>query len=419
MSEQPFSPGAESAATSSHLLHVSLLHTISKIPRLVVGPCTAIKLPEWVSETVRDSGGGTCAILVGARFFERGEYPQLVVKMILKDMPKAPIFHVANEPSDLLIDEMIAKCRRLGNVRAVVSIGGGSVLDAGKALAAMLCEDSPTKEFLEGVGTRKPSGKILPWFAAPTTAGTGSEAATNAVLSRPGPNGFKRSLRHPSYKAAGVALDPKLMERTPRAVIAASGMDALTQLIESWSSMRVPAVLAPVLEEAIVLVYQTLPVAVRDAPNLKISDLQRLLIGAFVSGVGLSTAGLGTTHGLAGTIGALTNAPHGIVCARLMAPALRETLNWLEAHAEQSEAANALANFERLGKRLASDSGCAWRTPFDQMLSWADAFKIPTLREFGLDEDRIAKVVANGSDRNSPAALGASVWRKILQEAIG
>jgi|GEM_PF-400311 len=395
---------------------IAPLSEISGVARVVSGAGCWEVLLEWIRRTA--DPGGRVALVTGERIFQRGGAAAALAGEILAGSPGSPHFRVGGEPDDRLVDRMVKAVRRTGGAAAVVSVGGGSALDAGKALAAMLCEEGDTMDFLEGVGTCKPSGRMLPWFAAPTTAGTGSEATTNAVLSRPGLSGFKRSLRHASYRAAGVVLDARLAVGAPALQVAASGMDAFTQLFESWSSRRVPADLEPWLESALVAAYRALPGAVAAAPDGDHKLTGILLEAAFLSGVGLTRAGLGTTHGLAGTIGAVSRAPHGIACARLMGPAIRETLDWLVLHSDEPPAAAALEKCRRLGRKLSSDGG-DWWNPFYRMAGWAREFGVPPLGIFRIGRARFERILQAANDRESPAALGRAAWERILHEAIG
>ncbi len=297
----------------------------------------------------------------------------------------------AGEPSDLWVDDARAALGSEG-VEAVVSIGGGSALDAGKALAVMCREEGATRELLEGVGTRAPRGEMLPWFALPTTAGTGSEASTNAVLSRPGPGGFKKSLRHPAFRAAAVFLDAELLAGLPAAQAAASGMDALTQLFESWLSRRCPAELAPRLKEALLRADRALPRAVAGEEAAR----QEMLESAFWSGLGLSRAGLGTVHGLAGPIGARTGLSHARICARLFGPWIGE-LWGMPAAAERLEELRAAGGRPGAWEDLAGRLGVA---PLG-----------------GLEGDAREAVLAAGSDRDSPFPIGRAGWERLLDLA--
>jgi alcohol dehydrogenase class IV len=368
------------------------LEQLSGIGRIVRGPGSAAILADWLREHRR------VALVTGAGLETRGGAPANLARGVFG----AVRLTLGGEPSDLWVDEV--RARLCGQpVDAVVSLGGGSVLDAGKALAALLCEDGPAIDFLEGVGTRKPSGRSLPWFALPTTAGTGSEASTNAVLSRPGPGGFKRSLRHPAYRAAGVVLDAELCQGAPSALTAACGMDAFTQMLESFLSTRVPIELEPVLEAALVRAYHALPRLVHGENT---ADRQTMLEAAFLSGVGLTRAGLGTVHGLAGPAGACAKVPHGIACARFFGPSLRETRRWLAENPHPP-------TLEKL-RRLAASG-----VDFDALERWADDFGLPFLRGHGLGEAEQNAILAAASDRDSPARLGPEVWARVLREAVG
>ncbi|MCC5839895.1 MAG: iron-containing alcohol dehydrogenase [Opitutales bacterium] len=371
----------------------------------------AKSLPDWILSL---ADRPTVTLVTGAQTIERSEMAQdLICRLAL--VAKLIHLRVGGEPSDEWVDAARKEVRAMGDTTCVVSIGGGSALDAGKALAALLCEKAPSIEYLEGVGFRNPSGKMLPWFALPTTAGTGSEASTNAVLSRPGSTGFKRSLRHPAYRPSGVWLDPNLTATCTPAVIASCGMDAFTQLFEAWSSTQVPADLAEVLEDALVAVYRHLPSLVEGTATDPTHAREALLIAAFLSGLGLTRAGLGTAHGLAGPIGAVVPIAHGLVCARLAGPCLRETVEWLRANPQGRHATKALGKMTRLRERLAPYSPGS-TDAFADIQGWADRWELPRLGEVGLHPAHHPGVLRLASDRNSPAQLGPTVWKAILAE---
>ncbi len=356
----------------------------------------------WLPETTIFTGPGSAedllkilpdrnlAVITGAGTATRPGAAKALLQS-LRQRPGSHIFTLHREPSDLWVDSL-RETLRGRSISGVVSLGGGSVLDAGKALAALHGETKPTLSYLEGVGDTAPSGAFLPWFAFPCTAGTGSETSTNAVLSRPGPDGFKKSLRHPDYRAAGIALDPSLTRTLPPFWTAACGMDAITQLFESWSSVRCPPDLKPLLEDALDRAIRALPRAVDASPDASPEERLLLLEAAFASGIGLSRSGLGTCHGLAGPVGARRSIPHAIVCARLMGPCLRETLPFLP--------------------------DAPIKTLLTQTLDWAERFRIPPLSDYGWTRDDTEAILPLASDRNSPATLGPEIWRCILNETV-
>lgn len=358
------------------------LRSLSGVSGLFHGPGSAARLMQCLP-------AGRLAIVTGTGLPAQPGPGKVLLERLCQEFDTVHL-PLDSEPSDLWVDQARERLKDT-HPAAVLSLGGGSVLDAGKALAAMLCEPEPTLRYLEGVGDLRPSGAMLPWFALPTTAGTGSEASTNAVLSRPGPDGFKKSLRHPGYRAAGITLDAELSQGLPPLWTAACGMDAVTQLFESWSSVKCPPDLKPHLEEALARAIASLPRAVDDAPDSALEDRQTLLDAAFLSGIGLSRAGLGTCHGLAGPIGGRRPLPHAIVSARLMGPCIRETLPFLPE--------SPLLPLLR------------------QTLSWAERFRIPSLAAAGWTQEDTEAILPQAGDRNSPAALGPEIWRNILQTA--
>lgn len=400
--------------------------------KIATGSNCSEELFEWL-ETCEQ---GTLAVVHGAGLPTRGDpATTFLSRLVSLYSGRVLLLPLSGEPSDRWVDDArseLGKCK--GKIRGVLSMGGGSALDAGKALAALALEPEPTIRYLERVGDLSPTGIMLPWFAIPTTAGTGSEASTNAVLSRPGHGGFKRSLRHPSYRAQGIVLDPEFLRHAPLAVLAPSAMDALTQLLESWSSKRISSALKiresstpertepsslllceldSQLASAIQYTVAAMPRVLRAPSQRDPADVLNLQLGALWSGLGLTLAGLGTTHGLAGLAGALTKVPHGIACARIMGPAWRETLARLHRDAATDPVcADALLRIHALEATLPE-------TNWSAILGWADEYEIPFLGNFGVGSAEIDAIVAGGSDRESPAKLGADIWRKILTEATG
>jgi len=234
-------------------------------------------------------------------------------------VPIAGRFHVAGEPTTEMVDAAAKVCRT-GQGAIVVACGGGSVIDCGKAVAAMAKNPGSVRAYLEGVGKESLTARPLPVVAIPTTAGTGSEATRNAVLSVPD-LGIKRSLRHPDLVPEVAILDPQLTWSSPPQVTAASGMDALTQLIESCASTKRRP-------ETTSLALQVLP-AIRAAltacyhhPDSS-EERAAMSASAFLSGVCLANSGLGLVHGIASGLGALKDLPHGLICAVLLPHVLR------------------------------------------------------------------------------------------------
>ncbi len=228
-------------------------------------------------------------------------------------------FQVPGEPSTEMVDQAAAACRKC-EAGIVVACGGGSVIDCGKAVAAMATNPGSVRNYLEGVGQETLSRRPLPVVALPTTAGTGSEATRNAVLSVPD-LGMKRSLRHPDLIPELVILDPELTWTSPPSVTAASGMDALTQLIESCASVKRRP--------------QTTELALQGLPPIRVAlatcyrkpeaaaERAAMSASAFLSGVCLANSGLGLVHGIASGLGASKDLAHGFICAVFLPHVLR------------------------------------------------------------------------------------------------
>jgi alcohol dehydrogenase class IV len=225
----------------------------------------------------------------------------------------------ATEPSVRSLDSA-AETTSSFAPEVIVAVGGGSVLDTAKALSALLRYPAPVARYLEGMeGALPVPGPGIPWVAVPTTAGTGAETTKNAVL-KSGALGLKRSMRSPFLLANAVIVDPQLTLTLPLSVTGASGLDALTQLVEAYVSRGTNAYVQSVIEGAFAPMLEAL---VKLPSNPKDPVLRsQACYGSLVSGIALANAGLGAAHGFAAAVGGLYGVPHGLACAVFLPPVL-------------------------------------------------------------------------------------------------
>lgn len=208
--------------------------------------------------------------------------------------------------------EAVRECARKEGCDLIVAVGGGSVLDAAKAAAGLFHEEGPVKEYFYGREVTRPK---LPWIAVPTTAGSGSEATTNAVLiDREA--GKKQSLRHPFWLADVAVVDPILTMAQSKELTARAGLDALTHAVEAYTCRFTNPLSAAVSIEAVRLIVQNLYTAYTVSRNRDARE--RMMQGSFLAGMAIQNAGVGAVHALAHTIGVRYNQPHGLVCGVLL-----------------------------------------------------------------------------------------------------
>lgn len=308
-------------------------------------------------------------------------------------------FTISGEPDPDLIDHITSQVK--GKIESVIAIGGGSVLDAGKAVAAMCCSDGSVEDYLEGVGTEKPNGKTLPMIAVPTTAGTGSEATKNAVICRRGAKGYKKSLRHDNYIPSLAIIDPELYLSCPAAVMGSCGMDAFCQLLESYLSTG-----ASLYSDT--LAWKGLTLFIDNFMNLfsngkDVDSMGKIAFAAYLSGITLANAGLGTVHGIAGPLGGFFEIPHGTACGTLLPEVMRRTAYGLS----KEEKNGAFQKMKQLGRYIKgkgfisddSDDVDALLHTLDQ---WLEDLKIPALSHFAIKRDDVQKITSASANKNNP-----------------
>ncbi|MDV7269363.1 iron-containing alcohol dehydrogenase [Thioclava sp. A2] len=295
---------------------------------------------------------------------------------------------------------------------AVVGLGGGSALDLAKALAALLPAQGNVLRHFEIVGDSAPlDAAPLPFIAIPTTSGTGAEATKNAVISMPDHH-RKVSLRDDRMMAALAVIDPALTDHCPRAVTLASGLDAVTQVIEPYLCVRANPLTDALCREAIptgLCALVTL-MAGEDAPAR-----DALSKTSYFGGIALANAGLGAVHGLAGVLGGVSDAPHGAICGRLLPEVLplnRQTLH---------EQGRDTRRFDEVAHWIASALGGAPEDAFATLGAQIDIWGLPRLSAFGIAAQSFPAIAeaarSSSSMKANPVALSTDQLVTILARA--
>jgi alcohol dehydrogenase class IV len=286
---------------------------ISGVSKLIVGPG---KIGELSMHTKKS--GNRLLLVIGSLSLKNSGKYDLIVSDLKKEGITIHEATVIGEPSPSVINEIVNKNKQ-NKIEVVCAIGGGSVVDVGKAVSAMLTEKDffSVKDYLEDVGFRKPSGTKIPFIAVPTTSGTGSETTKNAVVSEVGLGGYKKSLRHDNFIPNLAIIDPELIVNCPSSISISSGLDALSQLLESYIATKANPFTDAIARDAIIRMMNNLETVCLDN-SADVNARTEIAYAAFVSGITLAHAGLGTVHGIAGVIGGHKNVPHGVACGCLL-----------------------------------------------------------------------------------------------------
>lgn len=381
--------------------------SLGRLPRILFG-CGQIEQTPSVARQY----GRKALLVTGTRSFRQSPRWDWLLRRLAEEGMCYEELTVGTEPSPALVDAAVARFH--GNaIDVVIGIGGGSVLDAAKAIAGLLPHGNSVMDHLEGVGRQIPyTGPATPSIAVPTTAGSGSEATRNAVLSVRGENGFKKSFRHDALLPEYAIVDPDLLATCPQELLAADGMDAFTQLLESFVSAR-----ANPLTDALACSGMA---AFRDGffPAWRGGDGAQANAGraaiayaALLSGVTLAQAGLGSVHGLAAPLGAFFPIPHGLACGTLLAAATEVNIRALN----QRDPGNpALGKYARIGELLSgrvfanSDVAQAHAALLESLREWTETLRLARLGAYGVgaaDVDRIVAHARGNSMLTNPIRL--------------
>lgn len=325
-------------------------------------------------------------------------------------------WHISHEPS---IDDICGgvACARAAGADALVAVGGGSVIDAAKAIAAFVTNPGDIYDYLETIGRGQAlSQPPLPCLAVPTTAGTGAEVTFNAVLSAPEQR-IKVSVRHPQLAPRVVLIDPTVAVSLPSNVTAATGMDAITQLIEAFVSRGANPMTDMFCREGLQRAATALPRAYETGDDL--AARADMSFAAMLSGLALANAKLGAVHGLAGPLGGMLRAPHGALCGRLLPFVMHANIAALRAAGDDAATCcldryAELARLTRAG--VTPEDAATWASTLSAQL------RIPPLSSYGLTPARISDVIpaaqAASSMKGNPITLSAEQLHAILSRAL-
>ncbi len=376
--------------------------SIARLPRIEFGAGSSKRIPDIASQF-----GKHLLIVTGAQsYLSTSNWDHLSHSLSQRGFTWQ-VVHVPGEPSPTLVDATVAALRGIP-FDCVVGIGGGSALDAAKAIAGLLRPGISVMDHLEGVGPELPYlGPATPFIAVPTTAGTGSEATKNAVLSVQGPHGYKKSFRDDKLVAEYAVVDPDLLATCPPHVLAANGMDAFTQLLESYASSR-----ANPITDALALAGMA---AVRDSllpwyegTGDAASHRSNMGYAALLSGITLAQVGLGSVHGLAAPLGAFFPIPHGVACGTLVSEATRVNLATMKERIPGHIALARYANVGRLMTGLSLPDDEAHAGLLLMLEDWTSRLELPRLGAFGVQTADVNRIVANSrgsSMKTNPITL--------------
>ncbi len=375
--------------------------------RIVFGPGVCAQVPDLVA-----SFGKRAFVVAGGTPDRLGHVlDQLAARGVAWQS-----FRVAGEPTIDMV-QAATTLARAAKAEVILAVGGGSVLDAGKAVAALRTNEGDLLDYLEVVGRGRPlRNPAAPCVAVPTTAGTGAEVTSNAVLGVPEEH-VKVSMRSPLMLPRWAVVDPVLTYSMPPALTASTGLDALTQLIEAFVSNKAHPLTDGVCREGLPRAARSLRRAFVDGRDA--AAREDMSLASLFSGIALANARLGAVHGFAGPLGGMINAPHGTICGKLLPYVMRANVRALQRRASGSPA---LARFEEVARMLSgrstadADEGVAW---IEELCS---ALGLPGLRAYGLTEAALPAVAAKARNASSmkgnPIDLSDDELLDILRQAF-
>ena len=329
---------------------------------------------------------------------------------------KVITFSVSGEPT---IETILAavQAAKENKCDVVIGIGGGSVIDTGKAIAALLTNSGDLEDYLEVIGKGKQiQNASAPYIAVPTTSGTGAEVTQNAVIGSLKHN-VKVSMRSPLMLPSLSVVDPLLTLSVPKVITATTGLDSLTQLIEPFVSHKSNPLTDGLCREGMMRAARSLKKAYQHGDNAEARE--DMSLASLFGGMALANAKLGAVHGFAGPIGGMFSAPHGAICAKLLPPVIETNVQALK---ERSPASPTLAKFDEVARILTNSSDVKASDAVIWIQELCDELNLPALSEFGVTESDISAIVSQSKNASSmkgnPIDLTEDELAGIMQKAL-
>ena len=373
--------------------------------RIIFGPGTIRDVAPLAAEM------GKRAFVVTGRI---GRHAEPLLEQLNKQGIECVTFSVPAEPTTTIAEEAVKQSRQAKS-DLVIGIGGGSTLDTGKVIAAMLTNSGQLQDYMEVVGQGKPlTVGPAPYVAIPTTAGTGAEVTRNAVLAVP-EHQVKVSMRGPFMLPRLAVVDPVLTHSMPPSITAGTGLDALTQLMEVYVSNKANPLTDGICREGLKRAGRSLRQAYEDGSND--SAREDMSVASLFSGLALANAKLGAVHGFAGPLGGMISAPHGVICARLLPFVCQANVQALLNREPDSPA---LARYHEVARILTGEVSARAADGVEWVHGLCAALKVPSLAQFGLKEQDFPTVVAkaqkSSSMKGNPISLTDDELTKILKK---
>jgi alcohol dehydrogenase class IV len=375
--------------------------------RIIFGGGTIDEVPALAA------GMGSSAFVITGRTTDRA---QPLLEQLNKQDIKCITFSVSGEPTTTMVKAAVEQARQAKS-DLVIGIGGGSVLDTGKAVAAMLTNAGELEDYLEVVGRGQPlTEPPAPYIAIPTTAGTGAEVTRNSVLAVP-EHHVKVSMRSPLMLPRLAVVDPTLTHSMPPSITASTGLDALTQLIEVYVSNKANPVTDGICREGLTRAARSLREAYEDGSNT--AAREDMALASLLGGLALANSKLGAVHGFAGPLGGMLSAPHGVICAKLLPYVMETNVKALQDRAADSPA---VARYDELAQILTARADARANNGVTWIQDLCKTLQVPPLAEFRLKEQdvpaAVAKAQKSSSMKGNPITLTADELTEILKKAI-
>jgi alcohol dehydrogenase class IV len=345
-----------------------------------------------------------------------GEQNRVLQNLLADRNIVSELYYISKEPTVNTVQQAI-KMAQDNSSDLIIGFGGGSAIDTGKAIAALMTNQGDIYDYLEVVGHGKPIIQPpLPYIAIPTTAGTGAEVTRNAVIGSPD-HKVKVSLRSPLLLPRISLIDPELTYSLPQEVTASTGMDALTQVLEPYVSIMANPMTDTFCREGLRLASRSLERAYLDGNN-RIARQEMSLVSLF-GGLALANAKLGAVHGFASPLGGIFDAPHGAVCARLLPVVMAVNVRALRSRGKEL---NTLDRYDEVASYLTGDANASADDGIEWVQTLSEKLNIPPLTAYGVRNGDIPNIIAEAarasSMRGNPIELTHAELSEILEQAL-